>query len=125
MRDKIVHHLPMVHTWHTVGARSAWAALRCEIQFSLAGITVAQNGQRKLALGRAGAAGLPGVGVGALFLALAAVTGMSLATVTALLMEGEKDQFYTFFRFWCNLLFSTNLEEDGGGLLEGAVVVGC
>ena len=51
----------MVHTWHTVGARSAWAALRCAIQFSLAGITVAQNGHRKLAalLGRsAWAAGL-------------------------------------------------------------------
>ena len=40
-------------------------------------------------------------------------------------VEGEKDQFYTFFRFWCNLLFSTYLDEDGGGLLEGAVVVGC
>ena len=91
----------------------------------MAGITVAQNGQRKLALGRAGAAGLPGVGVGALFLAVAVVTGMSLATVTALLMEGEKDKFYTFFRFLCNLLFSTILEEDGGVLLEGAVVVGC
>ena len=53
-------HLPMVQTWQTAGARSAWADLRCAIQFSLAGTTVAQNGQRKLVLGRALAALLPG-----------------------------------------------------------------
>ena len=69
-------HLPMVQTWHTEGARSACADLRCEIQFSFAGITVAQNGQRKLAAGRI-TAELPAGG--------AAVTGMSLVTATGLL----------------------------------------
>ena len=50
----------MVQTWQTAGARSAWADLRCAIQFSLAGTTVAQNGQRKLILVRAGAGLLGG-----------------------------------------------------------------
>ena len=74
-------HLPMVQTWQTAGARSAWADLRCAIQFSLAGTTVAQNGQRKLVLGRALAAGL----LGGAASALPALTGLGWElTVTPL-----------------------------------------
>ena len=68
----------MVQTWQTAGARSAWADLRCAIQFSLAGTTVAQNGQRKLVLARgikAFVAGAAGAGLlGGVAAALAALT---------------------------------------------------